>query len=141
MTARDLLFFAIVALAASCSRDEQMRTLYAQRCIGCHGPSGKGDGPLAASLPVSVPDFRETVEKKNVFEIRHLIREGKGVMPAFAPALHKREVQDMVRYVRILSMEGRDLEWWERFEPLVYAHCSVPWDYALGYRGADGKPK
>ena len=48
-------------------------------------------------------------------------------MPAFESALEKYEIQDMVRMVRVLSMEGRDLQWWEKFEPLVWAHCSVPW--------------
>ncbi len=110
-----------------------MENVYAQRCLGCHGAVGKGDGPVAASLPVAVPDFRATVRNKNVFEIRRVIREGKGMMPAFGPALSGAEIQDMVRMVRVLSQTGRELEWWERFEPLVWAHCSVPWEFVLGY--------
>lgn len=54
-------------------------------------------------------------------------------MPAYGPALSKVELQDMVRFVRILSQQGRKLEWWEHFEPLVWAHCSVPWETVLGY--------
>jgi hypothetical protein len=73
------------------------------------------------------------VEKKRVYQIRKVIKEGKGVMPAFGPALEKVEIQDMVRFVRILSQQGRELEWWEQFEPLVWAHCSVPWEFVLGY--------
>jgi hypothetical protein len=120
-------------LLAGCSRTEQMETLYAQRCLGCHGTSGRGDGPIAANLPLPVPDFRNTVEEKRVYQIRKIIREGKGVMPAFGPALEKVEIQDMVRFVRILSQQGRELDWWEQFEPLVWAHCSVPWEFVLGY--------
>ena len=78
-------------LLAACSRTEQMETLYAERCLGCHGASGRGEGPLAASLPAPVPDFRETVKNKKVYQIRKVIREGKGVMPAFGPALEKVE--------------------------------------------------
>ena len=88
---------------------------------------------MAASLPVAVPDFRNTVNDKNVIQIRKAIAQGKGMMPAFGPALHKRELQDMVRMVRVLSQQGRSLEWWEKFEPLVWAHCSVPWEFVLGY--------
>lgn len=133
-----LLLFLL--LSAACSRTEQMETLYAQRCLGCHGTSGWGDGPIAANLPVPVPDFRDTVEKKRVYQIRKIIKEGKGIMPAFGPALEKVEIQDMVRIVRILSQQGRELEWWERFDSLVWAHCSVPWEFVLGYdRPPDGK--
>lgn len=110
-----------------------MEAVYAQRCLGCHGPSGRGDGPLADSLPVAVPDFRDTVMNRSVTQIRRIIKQGKGVMPAHEPVLQGREIQDMVLMVRLLSQKGRPLEWWERFEPLVRAHCSVPWEYVLGY--------
>jgi hypothetical protein len=130
-----------VILLAGCLRKEEMKMTYGRRCLGCHGTFGKGDGPIAASLPVPVPDFQDTVKRKSVFEIRSVIKKGKGVMPAFEPALRKYEIQDMVRFVRILSMEGRSVEWWEKFEPLIWAHCSVPWEYVYGYDGAGGGNK
>ncbi|MFQ5851034.1 MAG: c-type cytochrome [Candidatus Binatia bacterium] len=132
---RLLVLCGLVFLLAGCLRKEEMKVLYAQRCLGCYGPSGKGDGPIAASLPVPLPDFRDTVRRKNVIQIRRVIKQGKGIMPAFEPALRKYEIQDMVRFVRILSMEGRTIDWWERFEPLVWAHCSVPWQYVFDYDG------
>jgi mono/diheme cytochrome c family protein len=30
---------------------------YVRYCVSCHGPSAKGDGPLAADLRVAVPDL------------------------------------------------------------------------------------
>lgn len=130
---RIFVLSALSLVLVGCGRSERMEMLYAQRCFGCHGPSGRGDGPITASLPVAVPDFRDTVKEKNVIQIRKVIAQGKGVMPAFGPALLKRELQDMVRMVRVLSQQGRSLEWWEKFEPLVWAHCSVPWEFVLGY--------
>jgi len=134
--AASLIFFL-----AACSRGEQTKALYAQRCVSCHGVLGRGDGPIAALLPAAVPDFRLTVERKNVVEIRKAIVAGKGMMPAFGPALSQVEIQDMVRAVRLLSREGRRAEWWEKFEPIVYAHCSLPWEYVLGYGPPDGDAK
>lgn len=116
-----------------CGRNERMDALYAQRCLGCHGSSGSGDGPIAASLPVRVPDFRDTVEHKSTGQIRRAIAAGRGIMPAFDPALRQSEITDMVQMVRFLSREGREISWWERFDTLVVAHCSVPWDIVLGY--------
>lgn len=84
-------------------------------------------------LPVSVPDFRETVERKSNAQMRRIISEGKGVMPAFNPALKPGEINDMVRMVRLLSREGRELSWWEKYDALVIAHCSVPWEVVFGY--------
>jgi Cytochrome C oxidase, cbb3-type, subunit III len=111
-----------------CGRNERMDSLYAQRCMNCHGLSGRGDGPVAASLPVQLTDFRVTVERKSVTQIRRTIAEGKGVMPAFEPALRPSEISDLVYMVRFLSREGRDIQWWERFDALVVAHCNIPWE-------------
>jgi len=116
-----------------------MDSIYAQRCAACHGFSGRGDGALAASLPVPVPDFRTTVEQNSTAQIRRIISKGKGLMPAFEPALRPSEITDMVQMVRFLSREGREIRWWERFDTLVVAHCSVPWELVLGYdEPADG---
>ncbi|AGT09595.1 c-type cytochrome [Paracoccus aminophilus] len=45
--------FATLALVAACSPELTPTTGksdYAQFCASCHGPSGKGDGPVAAEL-------------------------------------------------------------------------------------------
>jgi Cytochrome C oxidase, cbb3-type, subunit III len=128
-----ILLFFLCLFSIGCGRNERMDLLYAQRCIGCHGPSGQGDGPVAASLPVAVPDFRNTVEKKSTLQIRRAISEGRGMMPAFDPALRQAEITDMVQMVRFLSREGRDIHWWEKYDTLVVAHCNVPWELVLGY--------
>src|SRR4030095_933353 len=103
------LWVFLCLLWVGCGRDERMDLLYAQRCLGCHGPSGEGGGAVAGSLPVQVPDFRETVEKKSTPQIRRAIAEGRGIMPAFGPALRPAEITDMVQMVRFLSREGRDI--------------------------------
>lgn len=123
----------LVLMVAACGRNERMDTLYAQRCFGCHGASGQGDGPMAELLPIPPPDFRETVERRSNSQIRRAIAEGRGTMPAFSPALRPSEISDMLQMVRFLSREGRDTRWWERFDTLVVAHCSLPWETILGY--------
>jgi hypothetical protein len=125
-----------------CGRNERMDLVYAQRCLNCHGPNGRGDGPMAGSLPVATPDFRDTVQRKNNPQIRRIIANGKGIMPAFEPALSQAEINDMLQMVRFLSREGRDLAWWEKYDTLVAAHCSIPWEAVLGYDDplADKKP-
>lgn len=129
-----LLLFVLISVGlCGCLRKEEMQLVYAQRCMNCHGASGRGEGRIGKVLPVKVPDFRDTVRQRSIWEIRGIIKEGKGMMPAFGPVLEKYQIQDMVRMVRILSMEGREVEWWENFEPFVWAHCSVPWQYVFEY--------
>lgn len=124
---------ALFLLCAACGRNERMDALYAQRCFNCHGPGGRGDGPGADRLPVRTPDFRDTVQRKSNGQIRRIIAEGRGVMPAFEPALRPSEINDLLQMVRFLSREGRDLAWWEKYDALVVAHCNIPWDTVLGY--------
>lgn len=127
-------FWLMILLSTmACGRSERMDALYAQRCLGCHGPAGNGDGPLAQSLPARPPDFRQTVERRTNNQIRRAIAEGKGTMPAFSPALRQSEISDMLQMVRFLSREGRQTRWWEKFDILVVAHCSLPWETILGY--------
>ena len=128
-----ILLFFLCSFVIGCGRNERMDLLYAQRCFGCHGPSGRGDGPVAAALPVAVPDFRNTVEKKSTLQIRRAIAAGRGMMPAFDPALRQAEITDMVQMVRFLSREGRDIHWWEKYDTLIVAHCNIPWELVLGY--------
>lgn len=123
----------ILVFLLGCGRNERMDTVYAERCLSCHGPGGRGDGVLAAMLPVAPPDFRDTVQRNSNSQIRRVIAEGRGVMPAFDPALRPAEVTDMLQMVRFLSREGRNLAWWERFDTLVVAHCNIPWETVLGY--------
>ena len=123
----------LVIALTGCGRNERMDRLYAERCLGCHGALGRGDGPAAGLLPVRLADFRDTVQQKGTGQIRKIISEGRGMMPAFEPALRPAEISDMVQMVRFLSREGRDVSWWEKYDTLVIAHCSVPWDVVLGY--------
>lgn len=122
----------LIACAASCGRNERMDLIYAQRCANCHGTGGRGDGPIAGSLPNTPPDFRDTVQRRSNSQIRRVIADGKGVMPAFDPALRPSEINDMLQMVRFLSREGRELAWWEKYDTLIAAHCSIPWEAALG---------
>lgn len=125
--------FLLLVVLVGCGRNERMDILYAERCLTCHGPGGRGDGSLAAALPVAPPDFKDTVQGKSNNQIRRIIAEGRGLMPAFEPALRPAEITDMLQMVRFLSREGRDLAWWERFDTLVVAHCNIPWETVLGY--------
>ena len=39
--------------------------LFEQYCAACHGESGRGDGPVAASMSVKVPDLTRIAERRD----------------------------------------------------------------------------
>ncbi|MDA2933040.1 c-type cytochrome [Acidobacteria bacterium AH-259-D05] len=100
--------------AASLTRGE---ALYAESCLDCHGESGRGDGPSAATQednwgrPIEPRDFGEArVFRKagwRPVDTVRVIKTGIGGtgMPAH-PLLKESEVWDLARYVLHLREEA-----------------------------------
>jgi mono/diheme cytochrome c family protein len=86
------------------------KQLYAQWCAGCHGATGKGDGPNAKTLPV--PPARHADAKAmsarsddalfDTIEAGGAIMNKHHRMPAFGGALGTTEIRTLVGYIRTL---------------------------------------
>ncbi|HSH01165.1 MAG TPA: CopD family protein [Anaerolineae bacterium] len=84
--------------------------LYARNCVACHGETGAGDGPAAASLNPPPADFAAGhTETHPDGDLYYWIREGiEGTpMPAFGEQLTDEEIWHLVNYIRRLSVEGK----------------------------------
>jgi putative copper export protein/mono/diheme cytochrome c family protein len=79
--------------------------LYAQNCVSCHGPYGRGDGPAALSLPIMPADLAAHGSIHRVGELFWWIAHGLAgtPMPAFAPRLKEAEIWDLVQFLRAQS--------------------------------------
>jgi len=74
--------------------------LYRRFCASCHGIEGRGDGPVAASLRVEVPDLtrvaRSTAARDRIVRIidgRHIIgAHGSRLMPVWGEDLTRLEI-------------------------------------------------
>lgn len=51
----------------------QAQTLFSQRCVPCHGSTGKGDGPASASLNPKPRAFGDAEWQKSVTD-EHLVK-------------------------------------------------------------------
>lgn len=69
-----------------------------QRCMSCHGPTGRGDGPtgpMVAAPDLTREDFLSRVKDE---EIAAVIRQGRGRMPPFD--LPPSVVEGLVKRIR-----------------------------------------
>src|SRR5262245_34319955 len=94
--------------------------LFATYCVSCHGATGSGDGPLAATLDPKPRNFRAGEFKYDtdadgktgtVEDLANVIQNGAaryGGSPLMAgfPTLPKEQVHELASYVRGLSGEG-----------------------------------
>src|SRR5262249_13656708 len=76
---------------------------YAEHCALCHGETGRGDGPAAASLPIRPADLTEqhlfTHSPGDLFWwVSHGMDER--IMPGFADVLSPNQRWDVINFVR-----------------------------------------
>ena len=86
------------------------RTLYVTFCAGCHGSTGRGDGPNAKFLPIrpAVHTDASTMSQRSDDMLFDAIAAGGYVlgrsnrMPGFGATLTSAEIRGLVRYIREL---------------------------------------
>lgn len=102
-------------------------TLYVRYCASCHGPAGRGDGPLANDLRVPVPDLTTLSTRGSgaypyervvrIVESGELLRgHGNADMPAWGDAFKRTKgidpetpleaVRSLAHYVWSLQRSG-----------------------------------
>jgi mono/diheme cytochrome c family protein len=97
-------------LVGSAADVEQGKKIYNEpgRCVTCHGPAGKGDGPLAANLPVKPRDHtdKEYMSKLSDEELYKVLKGGGaaiGKSPLMPPSgLKDEQINDVIAYIRTL---------------------------------------
>lgn len=88
------------------------RALYNKWCTSCHGVGGKGDGPVAANLPVK-PGNHTDGTRMNTLPDTYLftiIKQGgqavqkSQMMPPWGTQLTDQQIRDVIAYVRSLAV-------------------------------------
>jgi mono/diheme cytochrome c family protein len=79
---------------------------YSQRCALCHGPTGHGDGPAAASLNPKPRNHTDGsyMNGRTDEQLLEVIRNGKGAMPAWKSVLSEEEIEAVLKHVRSLAV-------------------------------------
>lgn len=92
--------------ANSASR-ERGRKLFEANCVSCHGPTGRGNGPIAARLETLPADLAEMAGQHPDGDFAWKIAEGRGAMPSWKGILKENQIWDLVNYVQSLA-PGKD---------------------------------
>lgn len=107
----------VLSFAQTITAQDQVagKKIYLTYCSGCHGESGKGDGPAAASLPVKPADHTDgQIMSKHsdqyLFDI--IAKGGAGVqksslMPAWSGQLKEKQIQELVAFIRSLAKASK----------------------------------
>jgi copper transport protein len=84
------------------------RSLYQQNCLACHGPAGKGDGPVGLTLNPRPADLSYHAQPGvhtdgQIFDWITNGFPGSSAMPAFGQKLSDSQRWDLVNFIRTLA--------------------------------------
>jgi len=84
------------------------RAIYLDKCVQCHGETGKGDGPDAAMYYPSPASLIDAKRMSGVTdgELFYEISQGRKPMPSFKKRLTEEQRWQLVLFVRSLSAPG-----------------------------------
>jgi mono/diheme cytochrome c family protein len=126
-----IALLTLVAATGTTHADEAGRTLYLHYCASCHGPAGRGDGPVASSLGEKPTDLTQIATQhggvfpfESVFQAidgtRTVRAHGVSEMPVWGEVfqadptspleqqiLASGKVMAITRYLRTLQTEPR----------------------------------
>ena len=97
----------ITGIAASYAMADDAKAMYEDKCAGCHGSSGKGDGPAGQALTPHPPDFSTSLKGKDDAYLAKIIKDGgeavkkSASMPASSD-LTDAQVKALVAYIKTL---------------------------------------
>jgi mono/diheme cytochrome c family protein len=87
------------------------KELFAKHCTGCHGPTGKGDGPAATALNPKPTDLTNKAYMAGLKDqyLFDLIQKGGAavgkspLLPPFGSKLKEGDIRDVIAYMKSLA--------------------------------------
>ena len=104
-----LILIALVGPLLSAHEKEQATPgadIFKNKCALCHRADGSGNTPLGKQLHVG--DLRsKDVHKMSDTELHRVVHDGRANMPPFSEQLSSEEIDQVVKYVRLLGKASK----------------------------------
>lgn len=81
------------------------KSIFQSKCVTCHGPEGKGDGPIGKKLKPPAGNFTSAESrKKSANELQEIIENGKPKtsMKGWKKQLNESDIENVLAYVLTL---------------------------------------
>ncbi|MBL7941139.1 MAG: cytochrome c [Flavobacteriales bacterium] len=83
---------------------EKGKAVYTLMCTHCHGATGKGDGAISKNgLITGIPDYSTKLANLPEGQMFHSIFYGKNLMGSHASQLTRKEIWQVIEYVKCLQ--------------------------------------
>jgi len=97
-----LALVSSLAAPAAFADSETGAALFKTKCAMCHGADGKGDTAMGKNFKLRDLSS-DDVQKVHDSEMKTLIENGKGKMPAFKGKLTDKQLGDVIQFLRTLK--------------------------------------
>lgn len=97
---------SVTVAASSKGNPEAGKKIYLESCQSCHGPTGKGDGDMAAYLtPPPANLTSKAIQAKTDAQLRKVILEGRPgtAMSSYDGAFEEPQLTDLIAHIRSLT--------------------------------------
>lgn len=96
------LSILIVAPGAIAAGGPDGAAIFKSKCAMCHGPDGAGQTTMGKNMKLK--DLRSAeVQKQTDAQLRTMISDGKGKMPAYKAKLSAAEIDALVGFIRSIK--------------------------------------
>jgi mono/diheme cytochrome c family protein len=85
---------------------EEGKSLFVTYCAVCHGPQGRGDGPISSKIPTPPSYVSDRLMQFQPGRVFHVITLGTNKMPSYAAQLSADERWKIVTYVHT-TLQGK----------------------------------
>jgi mono/diheme cytochrome c family protein len=106
-----LVLILVLVQSAGAQDKAEGKKYYVTYCSGCHGETGKADGPAAVSLPVRPANHTDGAVMNQLpdkFLLEIISKGGQAVgkspfMPGWGNQLREKQIRDLIAYMRSLA--------------------------------------